>query len=75
MEHSLKRGEYVTAIFYQMGMFTLFVLGSVTSWRASAGIVAVIPVFTILLLIKVSEHTALHVVRSLQCVSKRALQL
>jgi hypothetical protein len=48
-----------------MGMFTLFVLGSVTSWRASAGIVAVIPVFTILMLSRVSEDTALHVVRSI----------
>lgn len=43
------------AIFYQMGMFTLFVLGSLTSWRTSAGIVAVIPMLTILMLSRVPE--------------------
>jgi len=43
------------AIFYQLGMFTLFVLGSLTSWRSAAGIVAVIPVVTMLMLSRVPE--------------------
>ena len=45
----------LAAIFYQLGMFTLFVLGSLTSWRTAAGIVAVIPVVTMLMLSRVSD--------------------
>jgi hypothetical protein len=40
-----------------MGMFTLFVLGSLTSWRTSAAIVAVIPIMTTFMLSRVSEDT------------------
>jgi hypothetical protein len=49
-----------------MGMFTLFVLGSLTSWRTSAGIVAVIPIVTILMLSRVSDDMTLRVVRSIE---------
>jgi len=45
----------LTAIFYQLGIFMLFVLGSLTSWRSTAGIVAVIPAVTMLILIRVSD--------------------
>ena len=45
----------LAAIFYQFGVFMLFVLGSVTSWRSAAGIVAVIPPVTMLLLSRVSD--------------------
>ncbi|GFG30814.1 hypothetical protein Cfor_10876 [Coptotermes formosanus] len=43
------------AIFYQVGIFTLFVLGSLTSWRSTAGIVAIIPAVTMLMLSRVPE--------------------
>jgi hypothetical protein len=45
----------LAAIFYQFGVFMLFVLGSLTSWRSAAGIVAVFPPVTMLLLTRVSD--------------------
>ncbi|XP_021920752.1 facilitated trehalose transporter Tret1-like [Zootermopsis nevadensis] len=43
------------AIFYQVGMFVLFVLGSLTTWRVTAGVVAVIPVVTMIMISQVPE--------------------
>jgi hypothetical protein len=49
-------GVCVAAIFYQAGMFVLFVLGSLTSWRTTAGVVAVIPAVAILMLSQVRDN-------------------
>jgi hypothetical protein len=45
----------LTAIFYQLGIFMLFALGSLTPWRSTAGIVAVIPAVTLLMMSRVSD--------------------
>ncbi|XP_069690855.1 facilitated trehalose transporter Tret1-like [Periplaneta americana] len=43
------------AIFYQVGMFVLFVLGGLTDWRTTALILSAMPLITILVLWRVPE--------------------
>jgi hypothetical protein len=65
----------LAAIFYQLGIFTLFVLGSITSWRTAAGIVAVIPPVTMLLLSRVSDDRIQYTIMPSEMLTLYILEL
>lgn len=43
-------------------MFVLFVLGSLTTWRVTAGVVAVIPVVTMIMISQVNDNVVLCII-------------
>jgi hypothetical protein len=65
----------LAAIFYQLGIFTLFVLGSLTSWRSAAGIVAVIPLVTLLMLSRVSDERIQYTIMPSELLTLYVLEL
>jgi hypothetical protein len=50
-----KNALYVAALYYQFGMFLVFLLGSFMHWRTTAAVSAVMPILTLLILIPVTR--------------------